>query len=81
MTCTNFFCQNATKDIVKVNDHVYFVPRNLLYNIFGSAAILLTLGVIYELRCMIPVDLTSYDLVIGECTLAGFKTVKVKPAF
>jgi hypothetical protein len=45
--------------------------------IFGSAAILQTLGVKYELQW----TLRHYDLIIGECPLAGFKTVKVKPAF
>jgi hypothetical protein len=43
--------------------------------IFGSAAILQTLGVKYELQW----TLRPYDLVIGDCSLAGFKTVKVKP--
>jgi hypothetical protein len=46
-------------------------------NIFGSVAILQTLGIKYELQWI----LCHYDLVIGECPLAGFKTVKVKPAF
>jgi hypothetical protein len=46
-------------------------------NFFGSAAILQTLGVKYELQW----TLRHYDLVIGECPRAGFKTVKVKPAF
>jgi hypothetical protein len=35
-----------------------------------------TLGVKYELQW----TLRHYDLVIGEYPLAGFKTVKVKPA-
>jgi hypothetical protein len=39
-------------------------------NFFGSAAILQTLGVKYELQW----TLRHYDLIIG------FKTVKVKPA-
>jgi hypothetical protein len=47
-------------------------PETIYSTIFGSAAILQTLGVKYELH---------YDLVIGECPLAGFKTVKVKPTF
>jgi hypothetical protein len=45
-------------------------------NFFGSAAILQTLGVNYELQ----LALRHYDLVIGECPV-GFKAVKVKPAF
>jgi hypothetical protein len=45
-------------------------------NFFGSAAILQTLGVKYELQW----TLLHYDLVIGECPFAGFKTVKVKAA-
>jgi hypothetical protein len=43
--------------------------------IFGSAAIFQTLGIKYELQW----TLRHYDLVIGECPLAGFKVVKVKP--
>jgi hypothetical protein len=35
-----------------------------------------TLGIKYELQC----TLRHHDIVIGECPLAGFKTVKVKPA-
>jgi hypothetical protein len=50
--------------------------RTIFSTIFVSAAILQTLGVKYELQW----TLRHYDLVIGEC-LAGFKTVKVKPAF
>jgi hypothetical protein len=46
-------------------------------NFFGSAVILQTLGIKYELHW----TLRHFDLVIGECPLAGFKTVKVKPAF
>jgi hypothetical protein len=47
-------------------------------NFFGSAAILhQTLGVKYDIQW----TLRHYDLVIGEWPLAGFKTVKVKPAF
>jgi hypothetical protein len=45
-------------------------------NFFDSAAIIQTLGVKYELQW----TLHHYDLVIGECPLAGFKMVKVKPA-
>jgi hypothetical protein len=45
-------------------------------NLFGSTAILQTLGVKYEFQW----TLRHYDLVIGECPLAGFKTVKIKPA-
>jgi hypothetical protein len=52
-------------------------PETISSTIFGSAAILQTPGVNYELQW----TLRHYDLVIGECPLAGFKTVKVKPAF
>jgi hypothetical protein len=52
-------------------------PETISPTIFGiSAAILQTLGVKYEFQW----TLRHYDLVIGECPLAGFKTVKVKPA-
>jgi hypothetical protein len=51
-------------------------PETISSTNFGSAVILQTLGVKYELHW----TLRHYDLVIGECPLAGFKTVKVKPA-
>jgi hypothetical protein len=51
-------------------------PETIYSTIYGSAAILQTLSVKYELEW----TLRHYDLVIGECPLAGFKTVKVKPA-
>jgi hypothetical protein len=50
-------------------------PETISSTIFGSATSLQTLGVKYELQW----TLSHYDLVIGECPLAGFKTVKVKP--
>jgi hypothetical protein len=53
------------------------IPETFSSTIFGSAAILQILGVIYELQW----TLRHYDLVIGECPLAGFKAVKAKPAF
>jgi hypothetical protein len=46
-------------------------------NFFDSVAILQTLSIKYELQW----TLRHYDLVIGECPLASFKTVKVKLAF
>jgi hypothetical protein len=52
-------------------------PETISSTIFGSAAILQTLSVKYELQWA----LRHYNLVIGECPLAGFKTVKDKPAF
>jgi hypothetical protein len=52
-------------------------PETISSTIFGSAAILQTLGVNYELQW----TLHHYDLVIGKCSLASFKTVQVKPAF
>jgi hypothetical protein len=51
-------------------------PETISSTIFGGAAILQTLGVKYEMQW----TLRHYDLVIGECPFAGFKTVKVKPA-
>jgi hypothetical protein len=42
----------------------------------GSAAILQTLGVKYELQRTLP----HYELVVGECPLVRFKTVNVKLA-
>jgi hypothetical protein len=50
--------------------------RNNLFDNLWQRAILQTLGVKYELQW----NLRHYDLVIEECPLAGFKTVKVKPA-
>jgi hypothetical protein len=48
-----------------------------LHTLCIDTRLTLTLGVKYELQW----TLRHYDLVIGECPLAGFKTVKVKPAF
>jgi hypothetical protein len=48
-------------------------PETISSAIFGSAAILQTLGVKYELQW----TLRHYDLVIEP--FADFKTVKVKP--
>jgi hypothetical protein len=50
--------------------------NNFFDNLLGSAVILQTLCVKYELQW----PLWHYELVIGECPLAGFKTAKVKPA-
>jgi hypothetical protein len=58
------------------NSKITNTPENISSTIFGSAAILQTLSVKYELQW----TLRHYDL-YGECPLAGFKTVKVKPAF
>jgi hypothetical protein len=52
-------------------------PETISLTIYGSTAILQTLGIKYELQW----TLRHYDLVIGECPLVSFKTVKVKPAF
>jgi hypothetical protein len=52
-------------------------PETISSTIFGSAAILQTLGVKYEHQW----TLRHYDLVSGDCPLTGFKTAKVKPAF
>jgi hypothetical protein len=49
--------------------------RNNFFNNLRQRGLLQTLGVKYELQWA----LRHYDLVIGECPLAGFKTVKVKP--
>jgi hypothetical protein len=51
-------------------------PETISSTIFGSAAILQTLGVKYEILW----SLRHYDPVIGEYPLAGFKKVKVEPA-
>jgi hypothetical protein len=59
------------------NSKTIKTPKTISSTIFGSTAILQTLGIKYELQW----TLRHYDLVIGECPLAGFKTVKVKPAF
>jgi hypothetical protein len=61
----------------KFENHQVNTPETISSTIFGNAAILQTLGVKYELQW----TLRYYDLVIGECPLADFKTVKVKPAF
>jgi hypothetical protein len=50
--------------------------RSNFFDNLWQRAILQTLSVKYEPQW----TLRHYDLVIGECPLAGFKTVKVKPA-
>jgi argonaute-like protein implicated in RNA metabolism and viral defense len=47
-------------------------PETISSTIFGSVAILQTLGVKY----LVQWTLRHYDIVIGECPLVGMKTVK-----
>jgi hypothetical protein len=61
-------------DICEKNSKTTNTPETISSTIFGSAAILQTLGVKYEIQW-------TLRHVTGECPLAGFKTVKVKPAF
>jgi hypothetical protein len=73
----NIFLDMLTTSINNAHMKNHQHSRNNFSTIFGSASILQILGVKYELQW----TLRHYYLVIGDCLLAGFKTVKVKPAF